>query len=97
MLGSVLTSCFKDNDEKIANDYAEWSAANTAWFNEQAARTEGGSKYYTKFTAPWDPNAEVLIHWFNDTNVTKNNLKPKFSSIRLVTCRVLFCIIMAIC
>jgi FKBP-type peptidyl-prolyl cis-trans isomerase FklB len=79
-LGSVLTSCFKDDDEKIANDYAEWREANIAWFAEQTARIEGGSNYYTTVTAPWDPAAQVLIHWFNDTTKTKNNLKPKFSS-----------------
>jgi len=80
VLGSVLTSCFKDDDEKIANDYAEWREANTAWFNEQEALTVNGSKYYTAVTAPWDPNAKVLIHWFNDTSKTKDNLKPKFTS-----------------
>jgi len=79
-LGSVLSSCFKDDDEKIENDYADWREANIAWFNEQDARTEDGNKYYTKVTAPWDPNAQVLIHWYNDTSKTKNNLKPKFSS-----------------
>lgn len=75
-LGSVVSSCLKTDDEKIADDYAEWRAANTAWYQEQAARTE----YYTTVVAPWDPNAQVLIHWFNDTSKTKNNLKPKFSS-----------------
>ena len=79
-LGSVFTSCFKNDDEKIADDYAEWREANTAWYKEQAARTEGGKNYYTTVVAPWDPNAQVLIHWFNDTTKTKNNLKPKFSS-----------------
>ena len=52
VLGSVLTACFKDDDEKIADDYAEWREANIAWFAEQAARTEGGSNYYTTVTAP---------------------------------------------
>lgn len=80
VLGSVLTACFKDDDEKIADDYAEWREANIAWFAEQAARTQGGSNYYTTVTAPWDPAAQVLIHWFNDTALTRNNLKPKFSS-----------------
>ena len=79
-LGSVFTSCFKDDDEKIANDYAEWREANIAWFAAQTARIEGGTNYYTTVTAPWDPAAQVLIHWFNDTTKTKNNLKPKFSS-----------------
>ena len=79
-LGSVFTSCFKNDDEKIADDDAEWREANTAWYKEQAARTEGGKNYYTTVVAPWDPSAQVLIHWFNDTTKTKNNLKPKFSS-----------------
>lgn len=76
VLGSVLTSCFKDDDEKIADEYAEWRDINTAWFVEQASH----SSYYTTVTAPWDPNAKVLIHWFNDTSLTSNNLKPMFSS-----------------
>ena len=45
-LGSVFTSCFKNDDEKIADDYAEWREANTAWYKEQAARTEGGKFIY---------------------------------------------------
>lgn len=80
VLGSVLSSCFKDDDEKVAEEYADWRDLNTAWFTEQAGRVEDGVNYYTKFTAPWDPNAEVLIHWFNDTNKTMGNLKPKFTS-----------------
>lgn len=75
VLGSVFTSCLKTEEEKIADDYAEWREANTAWFNSKAASSE-----YTTVTAPWDPNAKVLIHWFNDTTKTMNNLKPKFSS-----------------
>ncbi len=75
LLGSVFTACLKTDEEKVADDYAEWREANTAWFNEKAASTE-----YTTVTAPWDPNAQVLIHWFNDTTKTKDNLKPKFSS-----------------
>lgn len=73
--GSVFMSCLKNEDEKLAEDYAEWSEVNTAWFNSKAASSE-----YTTVTAPWDPNAKVLIHWFNDTTKTKNNLKPKFTS-----------------
>ena len=84
VLGSVLSSCFKDDDEKVAEEYADWRDLNTAWFTEQAGRVEDGVNYYTKFTAPWDPNAEVLIHWFNDTNKTMGNLKPKFTSMAVI-------------
>ena len=74
-LGCVFSSCLKDEEEKIADDYAEWREANTAWFQTMAASPE-----YTTVIAPWDPNGKVLIHWFNDTVKTKNNLKPKFTS-----------------
>ena len=79
-LGVVLSSCFKDDADKTADDYAEWRDINTAWFEAQRTLIEDGKNYYKTVTAPWDPSAQVLIHWFNDTNVTKNNLKPKFSS-----------------
>ena len=75
LLGSVFTSCLKSDDEKISEDYAEWRELNTAWYQTMAASEE-----YTTVIASWDPNAKVLIHWFNDTTFTKGNLKPKFSS-----------------
>lgn len=78
LMGVVFSSCFKDDDN--IDKYADWYAANIDWYEAQLALTEGGSKYYTAYTAPWDPAAEVLIHWFNDTNKTKNNLKPLFTS-----------------
>jgi hypothetical protein len=77
-LAITTTSCFKDDD--VSSDDAEWRDINVAWYEGQAALTEGGSKYYTAFTAPWDPAAEVLIHWFNDTTLTRNNLKPLYTS-----------------
>ena len=78
LMGVVFSSCFKDDDN--IDKYSDWYAANIDWYEAQEALTEGGSKYYTAYTAPWDPAAEVLIHWFNDTNKTKNNLKPLFTS-----------------
>ena len=79
LLGCIASACFFDDDDNL-NKYAEWSEANLKWYEEQAKLTEGGKLYYTAFTAPWDPAAEVLIHWFNDTNETKGNLKPLYSS-----------------
>ena len=78
VLGTVLSSCFKEDE--TAKDYAEWRDINTAWFDGQASLQEGGKNYYTIVTAPWDPTARVLIHWFNDTAKTQGNLKPKFTS-----------------
>ena len=78
VLGGLLSSCFfKDDDDDLNGD---WAQDNIKWYKAQAALTEGGSKYYTTVTAPWDPSAQVLMHWFNDTTKTKNNLKPKFTS-----------------
>ena len=73
VLGGIFTSCFKDDDP--TDEYADWRIDNVAWYEEQAALSD----YYTKVTAPWDPNAQVLMHWFNDTSITKNNLKPSTS------------------
>ncbi|MBQ9584462.1 MAG: FKBP-type peptidyl-prolyl cis-trans isomerase [Muribaculaceae bacterium] len=78
VLGGMLTSCFKDEDN--FDKYADWFEKNIDWYEAQADRTEDGVKYFTAYTAPWDPAAEVLIHWFNDTSLTKNNLKPLFTS-----------------
>jgi hypothetical protein len=78
VLGGVFTSCFKDED--VEDEYSEWYDQNLAWYEAQAALTDGSGKYYTQVIAPWDPNAQVLMHWFNDTTKTKGNLKPKFTS-----------------
>ena len=77
VMGVMLSSCFKEDDE---DKYADWRDLNVLWYLSQADLTEGDGKYYTAVKAPWDPNGEVLIHWFNDTTKTKNNLKPKFTS-----------------
>ena len=73
VLGGIFTSCFKDDDP--TDEYADWRIDNVAWYEEQAALSD----YYTKVTAPWDPNAKVLMHWFNDTSFTKNNLKQTYT------------------
>jgi len=79
VLGATFTSCFSDNDDN-SDEYGDWMKANQAWYNEQEVLTVDGQRFYTTVTAPWDPAAEVLIHWFNDTNLTKNNLKPLYTS-----------------
>ena len=64
----------------IEDNYKDWRAANNKWLAEQEARTENGKPYYTKVAAVWNPNAQVLIHWFNDTLKTYKNLKPLYTS-----------------
>ena len=69
----IVTSCLGSS---VSDEYKEWREANDDWFAQQKANTS----YYTTVTAPWDANAQVLIHWFNDTMLTRNNLKPLYTS-----------------
>ena len=69
----IATGCF---DDKVEDEYKDWREANDEWFAAQCANTA----YYTTVTAPWDDNARVLIHWFNDTMATRTALRPLFSS-----------------
>ncbi len=69
----MATSCLKTS---IEDAFKDWRESNDEWFNQQKANTA----FYTTVTAPWDANAQVLIHWFNDTMLTCNNLRPLFTS-----------------
>lgn len=75
---SMLTSCLGDD---TWGEYSDWRNANLKWLSTQAnLKNADGSKYYELETSSWDTTGQVLIHWFNDTNLTKNNLKPLYSS-----------------
>lgn len=69
----VVSSCLGSS---VSDEYKDWRVSNDEWFAQQKANTS----YYTTVTAPWDANAQVLIHWFNDTMLTRTNLKPLYSS-----------------
>ena len=77
----VATSCFKDDDPDNGK-YADWRKANEAWLLDQSNLIDQktGRNYYTPVTSPWDNNAKVYIHWYNDTMETKDNLKPFYTS-----------------
>lgn len=68
-----VTGCLGNS---VEDEYKSWREANDEWFAQQKANTA----YYTTVTAPWDKNAEVLIHWFNDPSLTSNNLRPMYTS-----------------
>lgn len=78
---SFLTSCFKDDDPNRGK-YADWKKANDAWLLDQANLIDEktGGNYYTQVVAKWDNNSKVYIHWYNDTMLTKGNLKPYYTS-----------------
>lgn len=74
-----FTSCL---GKTVEDEYKDWRKANDEWFTQQSFMLDDDGKlYYEVVTAPWDPNAKVLMHWFNDRALTKENLSPIYSSI----------------
>ena len=73
VLGMTMTSCL---ESEVEDKYKDWRKENVEWFDLQRANTS----YYKNVTAPWDPNGQVLVHWYNDTMATRGNLKPLFTS-----------------
>lgn len=79
-IATIVIGC-STGDDSTWESYAEWREANMNWFNEQAARTnDDGSAYYSKLTPDWDTSQYVLIHYFNDRNLTEGNLSPLYTS-----------------
>ena len=81
--GLVLASCSKnDDDENVWEAYADWRDTNKAWVVEQETLMDedGVTPYYQKVTPVWNPNAHVLMHWFNDRSETQDNLVPMLTS-----------------
>ncbi len=77
----VFTACSSDDNESIAEIYADWNAKNEAWLKEVQTRTNpDGSPYYTTLVPNWNSSAFVLIHYFNDRSLTEGNLSPLYTS-----------------
>ncbi|MCQ2288572.1 MAG: FKBP-type peptidyl-prolyl cis-trans isomerase [Muribaculaceae bacterium] len=73
-----MTSCLGNG---IEDQYKDWHDANQQWLKTQQVRVgTDGKLYYEAVTAPWDPNARVLMHWHNDRSLTEGNLKPLYTS-----------------
>lgn len=69
---TMLDSCLGKN---VFDEYKDWREKNDQWYSQQAS-----SGQYTVVTASWDPSAQVLMRWHNDTMLTRNNLKPLITS-----------------
>ncbi|MBR3451240.1 MAG: FKBP-type peptidyl-prolyl cis-trans isomerase [Muribaculaceae bacterium] len=67
-----LNSCL---GKSIEDEYKGWREKNVEWYERQAA-----SGQYTRMIASWDPSAQVLMRWHNDTMLTRGNLKPLITS-----------------
>ena len=73
---SVFTSCMGDE-----NVDTSWRDANLKFYQDQLQlKDKDGQPFYKVMVASWDPNAQVLMHWFNDPNTTAKNLSPLYSS-----------------
>jgi len=72
VLAMTVTGCLGNN---VEDKYKDERNANLDWYNAQKASGE-----YTTIIASWDPMAEVLMKWYNDTMLTKDNYRPLFTS-----------------
>ena len=69
---TMLDSCL---GKSVYDEYKDWRQKNDAWYEQQVA-----SGQYTTIIASWDPSAQVLMRWHNDTMLTRDNLKPLVTS-----------------
>lgn len=75
------TSCSEDEDSDVWDEYKDYREANEAYMAAQATLTDAnGELVYTKVVPAWNKNAYVLMRWFNDTTLTRDNLTPLYTS-----------------
>lgn len=77
----VLFSCTTSDYTNVWTTYEDWRNDNDQWLFEQAdLRNPDGSTYYERVVPDWNPNAYVLMHWFNNREETAGNLVPLYTS-----------------
>lgn len=77
----ALAACTDSEYSDVWTQYAEWRNKNNEWLTEQSyARNPDGTLYYTRVVPEWDQSAYVLMHYFNDRELTKDNLTPLYTS-----------------
>ena len=80
ILGSLF-ACTDSEFSDVWTQYAEWRKENNEWLTAQSYRLDDyGNLYYTRVVPQWNPNAYVLIHYYNDRELTKGNLTPLYTS-----------------
>lgn len=80
-----LTSCNSGDDDENSkttwDKYENFRNTNLTWLaQEETRRNPDGTPFYERLTAPWNSNAYVLIHWFNNRSLTAGNLQPLLTS-----------------
>lgn len=72
----LLAACSLDREEP-ADPNSEWREENDNWIQAKAEEKDAdGNSVYEKVTAPWDPNAYVLMRWHNDRTLNSSQLSP---------------------
>lgn len=77
-IGVILPSCVKNDLDK----YNDWYKQNQEWLVKQSQMIDPktGKLFYDKVYAPYDDDAFIYMHFFNDRELTKNNLCPLYTS-----------------
>ena len=76
----AIVSCNSD-DETTWEEYREYREANNEWLAElQSMKDENGDPYYKMIVPSWNPDAFVLLHYFNDPAENADKLAPLYTS-----------------
>lgn len=74
----AVTSC---SDENTWDTYKEWRETNEQFYKEQKQlKNPDNTPFYTELSPNWIPNSGVMIHYFNDRELTAGNLVPLVTS-----------------
>lgn len=85
----VAMSC---SHESVWDKYEAWRLENNAWYQEQRQlRDDDGSLWYTELNPWWNPGSGVLIHYYNDTTLTRQFMSPIHTSTVNVIYRGEYC------
>ena len=81
LCGAFVSACDDDDSNKTNWElYADWRNKNTAWLEEQtAAKAPDGSPLYTVYSPRYN-HSQFLMRFINDTTLTRNNLRPLYTS-----------------
>ena len=78
---AVFLSC-NDEDTNYWTAYKDWRESNLQYIADKEAETDASGKaVYTKVVpTSWNSQGFILIRYYNDTMLTKDNLKPLLTS-----------------
>ena len=75
---TVISSCMEETTWEKLSDYRKLQEE---WLKKELAKTdENGDPYYKTYVAPFDKNAIVYMHFYNDPKENEHNLTPLYNS-----------------